>query len=71
MSVRPLWPASALVGETLFVPEPSAESLTVTDGEEPMAVSVPPLVDFARVEKVLVPRVCEAVAPGPPLPVSP
>src|SRR5919201_742277 len=71
VNVRPVWPASTELGETLSAPEPSAESLTVTDGDDPIALRVPPLVDFSRVEKALATRVCEAVAPGPPLEVSP
>ena len=48
-------PASAVVGETVKLPEPSGEALTTTWGEEEIAVRVPEAVDFSFVVKVAAP----------------
>src|SRR5438477_325677 len=41
-------PATAEVGAITAVPDPSAAFVTFTDGELPIAVNVPPDVDFSR-----------------------
>ena len=41
-------PAVAEVGAITAVPLPSAAFVTFTEGDEPIAVSVPPEVDFSR-----------------------
>ena len=41
-------PAATEVGAIDAVPDPSAAFVTFTDGELPIAVNVPPLVDFSR-----------------------
>src|SRR5438309_2350754 len=68
--VLPVEPASAEVGLTDIVPEPSALLLTLTEGEA-SAVSVPPVVDFCLVDHVCEPVVVVAVAPGPLLALLP
>ena len=55
VNVRPVCPANVLVGETVIVPEPSADAFTVTEGELAIAVSVPPDVDFSFVVNVWAP----------------
>ena len=52
------------------MPDPSA-ALTVMLGEAPRLVSEPAEVDFACACQVCAPVLDVAVAPGPPLPVSP
>ena len=59
-------PAVALVGEIVPLPSPSAEFVTVTVGEAPIVVSVPPLVDFSCTVQVAAP-VCEADGSTAPL----
>src|SRR5579872_2226212 len=56
------WVVPASTGELLIdaVPEPSAALLTVTDGEAPIAVSVPPAVDFSFVVQLAAPVVVVA-----------
>ena len=55
-------------GETVSVPEPSGEALTVRVGEEERLVSVPELEDFSSVAKLAVPRFGGGVAPVEPPP---
>src|SRR5262249_2775488 len=66
----PVEAGATVVGNTVSVPVPSADT-TVTIGETPRAVSVPPADDFSCVVNVLEPPVPGALAPGPPEPVSP
>jgi hypothetical protein len=68
--VRPVWDAETLVVGVVRVPEPSA-ALTVMLGEAPRLVSEPADVDFSCACQVCAPVDDVAVAPGPPLPVSP
>jgi hypothetical protein len=58
----------ATEGETVIVPEPSAETETVTLGEEERAVRVPELVDFSLVEKLWAPAVSGTVTEFAPPP---
>ena len=60
---------SAEVG-VVSVPVPSAAK-TVMLGEEARLTSEPPEVDFSCACQVCAPVVEVAIAPGPPLPVSP
>jgi hypothetical protein len=69
VSLLLLVPAVTEVGVTLIVPVPSA--VTVIDGDEARAVSVPPATDFCRVDHVCEPGVVGAVAPEPPPVLSP
>ena len=46
VSVSPVEPAATEVGAIDAVPDPSAAFVTFTDGDEPMAVNVPLVVDF-------------------------
>src|SRR5437870_2459239 len=55
VSVFPVVPANTEVGEIVSVPDPSALLLTARVGEAPIAVRLPPLVDFSRVVHVPVP----------------
>ena len=66
MIVFPVDPAVTLDVAVVRVPDPSAESTTVMDGDAARLVSVPPLVDFSWACQVCAPRVGVAVAPGPP-----
>ena len=68
--VRPAWDAETLVVGVVTVPEPST-ALTMMLGEAPRLVSEPADVDFSWACQVCAPVDDVAVAPGPPLPVSP
>ena len=48
-------PATTEVGAITAVPDPSAAFVTFTDGDEPRAVNVPPVVDFSRTFHVALP----------------
>jgi hypothetical protein len=70
VTVRPVCAAETTLIEAPIVPAPSA-AYTVMLGEEAMPVSEPADVDFSCVVQVCAPVVDVAVAPGPPLLVSP
>ena len=66
MIVFPVEPASTDEVAVVSVPDPSAELVTVMDGEDARLVRVPPGVDFSWACQVCAPVVAVAVAPGPP-----
>ena len=68
--VRPVWLADTLLVPLAIVPDPSA-AYTVMLGDDEMFVSEPADVDFSCVVHVCEPVLDVAVAPGPPLLVSP
>ena len=55
VSVNPDEPATCDVGAITAVPLPSAAFVTFTDGELPIAVKLPALVDFSRTFHVWLP----------------
>jgi hypothetical protein len=61
-------PANTETGVKERVPEPSGEALTVTLGEEPRAVSVPPEVDSSFTANVTGPTVAGGMALAVPPP---
>jgi hypothetical protein len=61
-------PAVTKAGDTVSVPEPSGEALTVTLGEEERLVRVPELDDFSSVAKLTAPRLAGGTAPVVPPP---
>ena len=63
-TVLPLEPASTELVGVVSVPEPSAELVTLTDGDAPIAVSAPPAVLFCFAENVAEPIVEDDVAPA-------
>ena len=66
VSVNPDEPATTDVGAIDAVPDPSAAFVTFTDGDEPIAVKVPPDVDFSRTLHVADPD-CAFVGPTAPV----
>jgi hypothetical protein len=61
-------PAVTKAGDTVSVPEPSGEALTVTLGEEERLVRVPELEEISSVEKLTAPRLVGGTAPVEPPP---
>ena len=68
--VRPVWLAETVLVGVVSVPEPSA-ALTVMLGELPRFVHAQAARAFCCACQVCAPVVAVAVAPGPPLPLSP
>ena len=63
--VLPVDPANTPVVGVVNVPDPSAEVVTLMDGDDARLVSVPPLVDFSWACQIWAPRDDVAVAPVP------
>ncbi len=61
-------PAVTVEGDTVSVPEPSGEALTLTLGDDERLVSVPEEDDSSSVEKLMAPVLAGGSAPVEPPP---